>query len=216
GAVQRGGRSPGFGPYPPIPASQTGRQPLYPPPSLVAAFQRRASPASSVHPTRKSYPAVRSVPPSAVRPRFQPPPFPFPPPALRICVAHMPPLAAQAASCDPPSHSPSTAAFPAEHTPPEPYIQAVSVTDNRVTAPLLLTLPSPRPLLLGPYSRPPAVCLQVHLRAPPPPLLSPQRLLPVAPRSPLTQSGIPGSLPGSHSAPKTRSSRPPSIFPCPQ
>src|SRR5262249_37554765 len=54
----------------------------------------------------------------------------------------------------------------------------------------------------------------VHPRAPLPPLLSHRQLLPVALRSPLTQSGIRGSSPASHSAPKTRLFRPPSIFPC--
>src|SRR5262249_52043759 len=73
----------------------------------------------------------------------------------------------------------------------------------------------PDPLVLGPYSRPPGVCLRVHPRAPPRPLLPPLRLLPAAPRSPLTQSELRESSPGSHSGPKTRSSRPPATSPCP-
>src|SRR5882672_5322799 len=126
------------------------------------------------------------------------------------------PLAAQAVPCDPPSHSPRAAAFPSVHMPPGPYIQAVYVSDSRVTVPLLLSLHCPDPLLLGPYSRPPGVYLHVHLRAPPPPLLPSRRLLPVAPRSPLTQSGIRGASPENRFVPGTRSFRQPAIFPGPR
>src|SRR5262249_15972692 len=149
--------------------------------SFAVARQLALSEASS-HPTQRSCRNDQLVPTSGPQTKYPPARSPSLRPVLRNLALHTPRPPELVMLSDLPYHSASAAAFPSVHTPPEPYIQAVSGPDIGAFVPLLLSLHSPDPLLLGRYSRPPGVYLHLHLRAPPQPLLPPRRLLPVAPR----------------------------------
>src|SRR5271156_2033257 len=167
-------------------------------------------PAANAHPVRKSCHTCRPDLPSAPRPKSLPASSPSPLPALRPRAANMHPPPASAAPCDPPSRSPSAASSPFAHTPPAPCTPALSPLNVPVTVPRI------RPLLpLCSCNTPPTASHPPSLPAQLPPPRAPLHTPLTAPRSPLTRSGIPESLPENRSAPQTRCSHPPTTAPDP-
>src|SRR5882757_8422476 len=165
-------------------------------------------PAASDRPVQRNYRAVPLAPLSALPPRLRPAWPRSHPPALRTPALHTLPYPAPATPSDPPSRSASAASPPTAHTPPAPCTPAASPSNALATPPR-------SPIHRQRRSTPPIASPLVRLPAP---LPSPAALLHDSPGPPLslpTRSGILGSSPENHSAPKTRCSRPPATAPNP-
>src|SRR5579871_264783 len=186
------------------------------PHETLPGFERLPeSPAGSVRQARRNYRGGPPSPVSILRPRPRPALFPSRPPALHTRAPHSCPVPAPAAPCGPASRSASTADDPNTRTPPAPCTQEQPPKGAHATAPLPHSLLQPR-RCLQPCSTPPAASRPPHPPAPTPLPRALQDVPPAGLRSLPIRSGIPGSSPGSHSAPQTRSSRPQAISPGPR
>src|SRR5216683_5655111 len=185
----------------PASAAQTASSPAVPLPGLSKCALADARLVMSAHPTRRNDPAALLAPLPATPAKDLPDSSLSRLVAVHSCVGHrrLPP--AQAALCDPASRWASAAVFPMQRRLPAPCTPAA-------VPPGMYAALQPLPPHSPPHTPPGASPLS-HPPAPPPQLPAPPHVRPVAPQSPPTQSGIPGSSPDSHSVPETQCSQPP-------